>query len=436
METRSRKKRQVAAPDTTTVSKRARRDNSRRASKTRPRIGLEDLPVEILQAILFESLELNLIHTSSRLRAALPEYRDLARRLLMLCFLDQTFHDDDDFNNAYSIAEAERYQIPGFMMTPIFSREDRLVLQRQVLNSGWCQYDDLLMVTDRLLPIHLKQVFDDFDLSPAQEALIKELSDNSISLFCHEEWKLTARKKSGKLITVLMPNPYRSETRDATIVNFWPKPDETRAVASVLCIPEKLLKAPFTDEKFEMLCYIRCMWDPIWQQADDDRAASFDPPEFDRDLIRPAILALIAQEDTAQARHSRKRTTLNNHDCMLLMLLELETVGLLNSYKMGVLYEYFEAAILGGKVSSLRVLMIVDSDWQRLSKAPALVEWLKIIKPRETSTSEIVALVEEVAATDGHKEIMKTGLSNCSGIMRAMEVRDFLDLWSETPEFL
>jgi hypothetical protein len=424
METRSKKRRLPSQRHASQLHKRTCRENHRTSGEDCPRKGLEDLPAEVLEQILLESAELSLIHVSSRLHAILPSYQRWAKGLLLLCFLQQ--ERSWAVPNWYGRAKAKRWSVPGIEVP--LSDDRRLLLQRKVINSHWLALLDLVAVLHDLLHINVCEVIDGYDLSIANSVKINHLFKDLTSVTGGSTFSMHAIPRDDDVeYKISIPNGFVVQEicdNDMTI--------DMRATFDVLHIPDKLLTPPFTRENILTFRFLRQAWDPSSQMG-----AKLD---FNRDLLRPSILALIDQEKPVEkasgcnADIAEIFITLETQ--LLMMLLELEVTGLANGYKQCVKDEYFEAAIFGAKFSCLSALMHMDPCWPRKIKIRNMVKNNIAEKPTQRLPEEVARFVNR-----RREDMMRDRLENwppCKGhcgTVRRHLVRVLYDLDKQEANF-
>lgn len=104
-------------------------------------------------------LNLDLIHTSSRIYEKLPSYRRLAVSLLLLSFLEQ------DVTGSPSVEMAKKHALTR-LIVPVL-RQPRSLLQERVLISSFCTPRAIDHVTPTLVANNLHEVSFDKRLSSA-----------------------------------------------------------------------------------------------------------------------------------------------------------------------------------------------------------------------------------------------------------------------------
>jgi hypothetical protein len=310
---------------------------------------LDKLPPEILEKILYLSLELSLIHTCRYFKATLPHFPTLARELAFAAFChfpvpDQL--DDDDLQHALQLCSLSDVFRAGQPQKAVDARTPaaQVDLQTKIFNASWlslhwfeqARRDSMEHRLQRdwrskigPMPTDMERLYDhqrdpanlDGDSDPV--SVCSTLEDGSdLTVYIYRYYSSTVRRHSDSLVELI-----HEASPDGPYIR-------------VNHIPRRLLEQPLTDDKINFLSQLR--------RALAGPGPNYDERSYPKELLDDAIMHAIA--------HGEQKVV----DLLLALsrLLDVCKHGF-SRYRLPARYHL--RAIQSGQVEVLRDLLEADS---------------------------------------------------------------------------
>lgn len=202
-------------------------------------LSLSDMPAEILQDILWASLELSLCLVSKQTYQKLPNYTRLARFLPLLAFGSELiFHkivhnDGDDCSDI----------LANLSLTTRFDVRDRFRLQKSILQSGWFKFSHFVNISHTLEEYLTQHLWIDAGITTEPCSLKAFAKRKTRKAAVLHVW---GQDEDGHFYHLHLQRSkiHVARFQAGSDLDGYPVESELVQFLQICCVPNKLLRAP------------------------------------------------------------------------------------------------------------------------------------------------------------------------------------------------